>query len=152
MSFNVRAVAVSCLIFSVAACSAGNISAPAPGETYRASAEARVEPQDVAERLLTQLRDHDYAGAYLTLSTGQARDFAANGPDLMTNLQGANTLVREWSLEEPTYVEVYDQAKVVVSGTVTFEDGGTGRISVLMQALGLQADPWRIDEFELSRD
>ena len=152
MSFYVRSVAVLFLILSVAACSAGNVSAPSPGETDRASAGPRVESQDVAERLLTQLRDDDYAAAHLTLSTGQARDFAANGPDLMTKLQGANTMVREWSLEDPTFFRVDDSSYVEVIGTVTFEDGGTGRVRMVMQALGLQADPWRINEFELTRD
>jgi hypothetical protein len=113
---------------------------------------ARVEPAQVAERLLTQLRDEEYTAAYETLSTGQARDVAANGLDLMTKLMSADTLVREWSLDDPAFITVDEASKVEIRGTVTFDDGGTGRVRLVMQALGLQADPWRIDEFELTRD
>jgi hypothetical protein len=162
MSLPVRAfsaLSAVALVLSAAACSPSDTSTPAASEAARPSeaapstAEAKVEPEDVAERLLTQLRDEDYAAAYETLSTGQARDVAANQDDLMTKIQSADTLVQEWSLEEPTFVTTEDGfSKVEVGGTVTFDDGGSGRVRVLMQALGLQADPWRIDEFELTRD
>jgi hypothetical protein len=152
MSFVVRAFTVLVLILVAAACSGGDTPAPTGTGPAETSAGARVEPEEVAERLLTQLRDEDYAAAHQTLSTGQARDVAANQLDLMTQLTSANTLVREWSLEEPTFVTVDDQSKVEVTGTVTYEDEGTGGVRMVMQALGLQSDPWRIDEFELTRD
>ena len=152
MSVPVRAFAVLLLILSAVACSAGGSPTPSASLPDEASPPARVEAEDVAERLLTQLRDEDYAAAHETLSTGQARDVAANQLDLMTKLQSADSLVREWSLEEPTYFSVDEQSKVEISGTVTFDDGGTGRVRIVMQALGLHADPWRVDEFELTRD
>ena len=152
MSLPLRALAIVSVILVAAACSADDTPAASGSPSGEPSAEARVEPEQVAERLLTQLRDEDYEAAHQTLSTGQARDVAANELDLMTKLQSANTLVEEWSLEEPSFISVDDQAKVEVLGTVTFDDGGSGDVRILMQALGLQADPWRIDEFELTRD
>ena len=146
------------LLLSAAACSPTDTSTPvdttAPSQTGTVgpSATGSVEPEQVAERLLSQLRDDDYGAAYETLSTGQARDVAANELDLMTKMMSANTLVRDWSLEEPTYFSVDEQSMVEIAGTVTFDDGAPGRARIVMQALGLQADPWRIHEFELIRD
>lgn len=152
MSFTMRAFVILLLVLSAAACGSGGTTDPVGSVSVEATAAARVEPEQVAERLLGQLRDEDYAAAHATLSTGLARDFAANQLDLMTKLMSADTLVEDWSLEEPQHMSVDEQSKVEVSGTVTFDDGGAGRVRIVMQALGLQADPWRIDEFELVRD
>jgi hypothetical protein len=151
MSFRLPA-ALSILLLCFVACSPDDVTDPSPRITDVASPVARVEPGQVAERLLVQLRDEDYTAAYEMLSTGQARGVATTGVDLMTKLTDADTLVREWSLEEPTFFSVDELSKVEVGGTVRFDDGGTGRVRIVMQALGLSADPWRIDEFELTRD
>ena len=152
MSSRLPAFVVLSLILVAVACSGGGPPAPTAGVPEVASPAAKVEAVDVAERLLAQLRDEDYTAAYATLSTGLARDLAANGLDLMTKLMTAHTRVRDWSLEKPTYISVDEISKVVVAGSVTFADGATGRVRIVMMALGLQADPWRIDEFELTRD
>ena len=155
MSVRASALAVLLLLTAVA-CSTGGGSAPSmvpsAGGADGPSGEAKVEPEAVAERLLTQLRDEDYAAAYETLSTGQARDVAADQLDLRTKMMSANTLVRAWSLEEPAFITVDEQSKVEITGTVTYDDDGTGGVRIVMQAIGLVADPWRVDEFELTRD
>jgi hypothetical protein len=153
MSLPVRAFAGLLLVLCAVACSAGNTAAPSVSGTDGLVFEIQVEPEEVLERLLTQLRDEDYSAAYDTLSTGQARDVADDGLDLQTKLEAANTLVREWTLEKRTYFDTVDGFSMTeVGGTVTFEDGGTGRARVVMNAQGLQADPWRVNEFELTRD
>jgi hypothetical protein len=152
MSVFLRACATLFLVLTAAACSAGDTAAPPASPDDLAVVEVHVEPEQVAERLLTELRDRDYEAAFATLSTGQARDLADDSSDLESRMTSADTLVADWSLEKPSYFSTDDGfSKVEVSGSVTYDDDVTGTVRVVMQALGLQADPWRVDEFELTR-
>jgi hypothetical protein len=154
-------LAVSTLLaLSVGAC-AGN-GAPASsaptgstpaGSPPAASAATRVEAQQVAERLLGQLRDGDFEAAHATLSTGSAGEIAADPAALAALLNGGGSIPKSWELSAPNHItDANGDSAVEITGTVTFADDATGTVRIEMEALGSQADPWRVNEFELSRD
>lgn len=112
--------------------------------------EPEVTAPQAAERLMDALVAEDYAAAHGQLSTGLARSYAASPQELQSRIEAAGGPITDYELEGPRYDgEGPDEDKVLFDGTVTLTDGGTGAVTIVMNAIGLLADPWRIDRFEI---
>ena len=132
----------------LAACtSPGGASSPSAGAT----SEAKVTAEEVAENLLVALRDGQYEVAHEILSTGSARDYAADPASLQSLVETAGLAPTTWSLEPVDY-DIDDAGNDRIVGTVTFADGSTGTVEITLTALGLSNDPWRVQGFRIDRD
>lgn len=135
---------VGLLMLALVAC--GRVAGPgvSPGQ-----AGPDVTAPEVAERLMSALQDEDYDAALAVLQTGRGRDYAADANELRQRIEGAGGPIESFELDEPTIETDDDGNTTVFTGTATMTDGSTTDVTIRMVALGLQADPWRIESFEL---
>lgn len=151
------AAALLSVVTVIAACSApapGSTSAPGPTTASEATSGpdatvAEVTVEQAAENLMIALRDGHTTAAWDIVSTGQADEKFNGIADFTAKMIAAGTPA-SWSFEPLKYGNGDSGSFVVVEGPVTFEDGDTGRVHIQMQALGMQANPWRVDEFRLT--
>ena len=138
------------LALALAACG-GTPGPAAPGTGANAGGDD-VSAEDVAERLMDALVDEDYEQAHADLSTGQARDFADDPAGLQARIEDMGGPVTAYDLEAPRIEDDDGNSISVIEGNATMADGSEWSVLIRMQALGLQADPWRINEFDLQPD
>jgi hypothetical protein len=132
----------------LAACASPNTQ---PGGASPGATAERVTAEQVGEQLMVALRDEDYEAAYAILSTGRARDVADDATDLETRIEADQLVPATWTFDPLGYGSDDSGSFVLLDGDVTFADGETGSVAMKMQALGLQANPWRVEEFSLER-
>lgn len=119
-----------------------------PGGTTDANA-TMVPAERVGEDLMTALRDGSLTAAWDILSTGRAAAKFNGEADFAAKMIAAGTPAT-WSFEPLKYESDDSGSSVVLEGPVTFDDGDTGHVRIRMQALGLQTNPWRVDELTLT--
>lgn len=128
--------------------SAAHPSASSGGATAAVDA-TQVPAEQVGEDLMVALRDGKLTTAWDLVSTGRAAAGFSGMPGFTAKMIAAGTPA-SWTFEPLTYGNGDSGSYVVVQGPVTFDDGGQGRVLIRMSALGMQTNPWRIDEFRLT--
>lgn len=116
-----------------------------------------MQPEQAAQPALVALRDGDFDAATAVLSTGRAAREFGGKEGLHTIVEAFDLKPASWTWGKPEYkTERHgggdDYHYVEVIGAVKFADGTRGRAIVTMEALGCQANPWRINTFALKRD
>ena len=132
----------------------GACSAPGPGSPSEplatAGAEAtKVPAEQVGEDLMTALRDGSVRAAWDIVSTGSAAQAFNGQADFMAKMIAAGTPA-SWTFEPIKYEFDDVGSLVILEGPVTFDDGDAGHVRIRMRALGLQANPWRVEELSLT--
>lgn len=117
---------------------------PAPQAT-------KMPAEAVGENLLGALRDTKTTEAWDIVSTGRA-DQTYNGLADFTAKMIEVGRPASWTFEPLKYDGDDTLSWVILSGPVTFDDDATGRVTIQMSAVGLLANPWRVDTFVLERD
>lgn len=139
------------LALAIAACASpgpAHPSASSGGATAAVDA-TQVPAEQVGEDLMVALRDGKLTAAWDLVSTGRAAAGFSGMPGFTAKMIAAGTPA-SWTFEPLTYGNGDSGSYVVVQGPVTFDDGDQGRVLVRMSALGMQTNPWRIDEFRLT--
>ncbi|HJP87871.1 MAG TPA: hypothetical protein VJ850_02415 [Candidatus Limnocylindrales bacterium] len=152
--FRAALLSTVCLVAACNTAGPGTTSSPgaatAPGGTGEAAASiGEVSAEQVAESLMVALRDGHTTEAWTIVSTGLAPKKFNGIADFTAKMIAAGTPA-SWTFDPLKHGSNDSGSFVVVEGPVTFEDGGVGHVRIQMTALGLQANPWRVDEFTLT--
>jgi hypothetical protein len=146
------------LALAIAACASPGPATPTGSDAHpsafsggaTAAVDAtQVPAEQVGEDLMVALRDGKLTTAWDLVSTGRAAAGFSGMPGFTAKMIAAGTPA-SWTFEPLTYGNGDSGSYVVVQGPVTFDDGDQGRVLIRMSALGMQTNPWRIDEFRLT--
>jgi hypothetical protein len=116
--------------------------------------------EQAADILMSALQAAEYRRAFEVLGPYSApgRDSFGSNPVKFQEWMETNRLQpKSWTWTGKESVRSDTGARdasysTTLSGKVVFEDGTSGTVELKMAALGLQANPWRFNDFILKRD
>lgn len=111
-----------------------------------------MKPDQAADILLTTLRDGDYLRAVELINNDGGKPTTSDVEKLKKKIETENLQPQSWTLQAEYFGKSGGKASYyIITGKVTFKDGGSGTIRVRAEAWGLKENPWRFSEFELKR-
>lgn len=111
-----------------------------------------IDAKKSTDRLMTALRDGDYARARELMDNDGSKPSAKSVEDLKNKIESDNLQPQSWTLEEQYFSKSGGKSSYsIVTGKVVFKDGTSGTLSVRAEAWGARQNPWRFSDFKLKR-